>query len=245
MTGSAGPLGRKTPTDFAHVDRYPLTATTTPATPAPVVVGVNWYVEFDQPTKDGSGHYWVARDGRLTRVRGGHCVCLKPRGVVDNTAWWDFYDQGAEGACIGFGSSRMMTLLNRRRYLARWLWDKAKSVDEWPETNPGDDDGTSVRAALDVLRTQGHVAWRPSYEPLQTDWQHRDELVGSAGEGIAANRWATSTDEVLSVLGYDGLDYVDVLNSWGKSYPHLVRMPATVLERLRTEDGEVAVVTDR
>ena len=25
--------------------------------------------------------------------------------------WWDFYDQGTEGACVGFGCSRMMSLL--------------------------------------------------------------------------------------------------------------------------------------
>jgi hypothetical protein len=65
------------------------------------------------------------------------------------------------------------------------------------------------------------------------------------GEGIKANRWARNIDDVLSTLGYDGLDYVDVLNSWGRGYPHLTRMPATVLERLRKEDGEVAIVTDR
>ena len=30
---------------------------------------------------------------------------------------------GPEGACVGFGCSRMMSLLNRKRYDARWLWD--------------------------------------------------------------------------------------------------------------------------
>ena len=65
------------------------------------------------------------------------------------------------------------------------------------------------------------------------------------GEGIKANRWARSVDDVLTTLGYSGLDYVDVLNSWGRSYPHLTRMPAKVLERLWKEDGEVGLVTDR
>jgi hypothetical protein len=245
MTTSPGPLGRRPPADFEHVERYPLTAATAPSVPTPVVLGINWYVEFDAPAKDGQGHYWIARDGKLTKVRGGHCVCLKPRGVTDTAAWWDFYDQGAEGACVGFGSSRAMTLLNRKRYFARWLWDKAKAIDEWSETNPGDDQGTSVRAGLDVLRLQGHVSWRTSYEPLNVDWRHRDDLVGAVAEGIKANRWATSTQDALDVLGYGDLDYVDVINSWGRSYPHLVRMPATVLEQLRKEDGEVGIVTDR
>jgi hypothetical protein len=241
-----GALGRRAPTDWEHVDRYPLTAETVPPRPTPVVIGVRWYVEFDKPVIDSQGHYWIARDGKLTTVRGGHCVCLKPRNTSDLVTWWDFYDQGHEGACVGFGCSRMMSLLNRQKYLARWLWDRAKSVDDWPETNPGDDDGTSVRAALDILRTEGHVRYEASMKPLQTDWRKRDELVGVGEEGIKANRWATSIDDVLATLNYTGLDFVDILNSWGsRGYPHLVRMPATVLERLRTEDGEVAVVTDR
>lgn len=238
-------LGRRPPGDWKHLDRYPLTAATTPAAPVPVVLGVNWYREFDNPVKDAQGHYWIARDGKLTRVRGGHCVCLKPRSARDSVQRQVFYDQGAEGACIGFGTSRLLSTLNGKLYLARWLWDKAKAGDEWPETNPGDDQGTSVRAGLEVLRTQGHVPWRASYEPLQTDWQARDRLPGVPAEGIAAYRWATSTDDALAVLGYDGLDYVDVLNSWGTDYPHIVRMTASVLERLRSEDGEVGIATDK
>jgi hypothetical protein len=41
------------------------------------------------------------------------------------------------------------------------------------------------------------------------------------------------------------LNYVDILNSWGRGYPHLVRMPVTVLDRLLREDGEMTLVTDR
>ena len=75
-----GPLGRRPPSDWTHVDKYPLTARTAPAKPTPVVIGVNWYAEFDKPQKDAQGHYWIARDAKLTTVRGGHCVCLKPQG---------------------------------------------------------------------------------------------------------------------------------------------------------------------
>jgi hypothetical protein len=190
------------------------------------------------------GHYWIGK-GDLGRIRGGHCVCLKPKSARDSVQRWQFYDQGAEGACVGFGASRMMNFFNGKLYLARWLWDMAKKIDEWSDTNPGDDNGTSVRAALDVLRTQGHVPYTDKLAPMQTDWQRRDELVGKPAEGIAANRWITSMDDALQVLGYTGLDYVDVLNSWGTSYPHLVRMPVTTLERLWREDGEIGVPTDR
>lgn len=232
MAAHAQPLGRIAPTDWTHVERYPLTASVMPPKPVPVAIGVNWYVEFDTPERDSAGHYWIARSGKLTTIRGGHCVCLKPRGVKDQVAWWRFYDQGREGACVGFGCSRMMTLLNRKRYDARWLWNAAKSVDEWPDTNPGDDNGTSVSAGCDVLRTQG--------------LQRYGRTMPTLDEGIAANRWALSTPDTLAALGMNGSDYVEILNSWGvKGYPHVVRMPVEVLDRLRLEDGEIAIVTDR
>jgi hypothetical protein len=569
-----GPLGRRPPTDFAHVERYPLTEPRRAGVvaPTPVVIGVNWYVEFDRPEKDSKGRWWVARDGRLTTVRGGHCVCLRPAGSSDPDSWWEFYNQGDEGACssadtevltssgwklwpdcdrsellgtvnpsthelefqspiawqefehdgpmhyidhksmdfavtpdhrmlvrpwnesqrtlasefsftqakdigwysgsmpapagwrgveldalsigrrrysgddflallalvtsdgwagstentrnrvsfccfrpdryemvaalahrlgigeqpnrkgvwqfsdpdlaawlranaytggvyrsphkrvppivqqassrqiklfleffgdqhvaaserrsffsssaelvddlqilllklgrrsgiyerdardarindrdvlaanctrdmtlnewtgdrlsierkrqiqvesyrgpvycatvpngtlvtrrnrqvlisgncVGFGISRLTSHLNRKRYDGFELYRAAKKVDEWP----GEDyDGTSVRAGLDVLRTQGH--W------LVTRGHTR---AAQLSEGIAANRWVTSIKDCLSVLGTPDGDSVEVLNSWGKSYPQIVHMPASVLERLWCEEGEIGVVTDR
>ena len=111
--------------------------------------------------------------------------------LQDSQSWWDFYDQGKEGACVGFGCSRMMSLLNRKRYDARWLWDWAKSSDEWPDTNPGDDQGTSVRAACDILRSRGHVPWKDAYKGRT--YKQRDKEEPAAGEGITANRWAKTS----------------------------------------------------
>ncbi len=99
------------------------------------------------------------------------------------------YDQRQEGACVGFAASWMMSILNRRRYNPWWLWDEAKKVDHWPDTNPGDGQGTSVRAAMDVLRGLGHVrVYRGQDRPA------------SLREGITENRWATSVDEVRTCL---------------------------------------------
>jgi hypothetical protein len=99
------------------------------------------------------------------------------------------YDQGREGACVGFASSWMVSILNRRAYDARWLWDRAKEVDEWQQTNPGDGKGTSVRAAMDVLRTQGHARIaRGRTQPC------------SLGEGLLENRWATSVDGIRASI---------------------------------------------
>jgi hypothetical protein len=246
LTATAGPLGRRVPPDWEHVEKYPLTAETAPARPSPVILGVNWYVEFDQPERDSHGNFWVARSGKVTTVRGGHCICLRPRRAEDPTSWWEFYDQGNEGACVGFGSSRAMSLLNRERYSARWLWDRAKATDAWPETNPGDEDGTSVRAALGILKAEGHVPWTSLARAADGDYERRAKLRPSLEKGISAYRWVRSVDDLLAVLGYDGLDFVDFYNSWGRGYPHITRMPASVLEKLIfQEDGEAGVITDR
>ena len=228
-----GALGRIVPPDWRHVENFPLTALTFPVRPTPAVIGVNWYVEFDEPEQDSQGHWWIARDGRLTKIRAGHCVCLKERGAPDPDQWWEFYDQGAEGACVGFGVSRLASHLNKKIYDARWLYHEAQKID----SRPGEDYvGTTVRAGLDVLRKRGHRVVGPDGVAARPD----------VAEGIVANRWAQNIEDVLRVLGYAGLDYVDVLNSWGRSgYPHLVRMPATVLDRLRREEGEIGLVTDR
>jgi len=204
--------------------------------PVPVVIGVNWYSTFSDPVVGSDGRWWIGR-GDLGYIRGGHAVCLKPQSLVDSAAWWQWMDQGREGACVGFAASRAMMLLNRKRYDARWLWNRAKEIDEWPETNPGDDNGTSVRAAMDVLRMAGHVAVRNGKpRPLAPE------------DGIAENRWAQSVDEVLACLGsprYETIGAVPVLNSWGIQYPHTVWIPLDTLDRLIREDGEATMFTDR
>jgi hypothetical protein len=132
-------LGRQVPTDWRHYEKFALTAETTPDTPTPVVIGVNWYSNFDHPVRDSRGRWWIGK-GDLGRIRGGHCVCIEPgdqldangkvvRSLQDTAGWYKFYDQGAEGACVGFGGSRLVTLLNRKRYDARWLWDWSKAND--------------------------------------------------------------------------------------------------------------------
>ncbi|MCC6278459.1 MAG: hypothetical protein IT289_11150 [Oligoflexia bacterium] len=99
------------------------------------------------------------------------------------------YDQGSEGACVGFGSSWMMSILNRRYYDARWLWNMAKEVDIWPDTNPGDQNGTTVMAAMDILRGLGHVrvVGQRRYRPNKK-------------EGILENRWAENVDQIRTAI---------------------------------------------
>jgi hypothetical protein len=97
------------------------------------------------------------------------------------------YDQGHEGACVGFSQSWMMSILNRKLYDAHWLYQQAQLVDEWPSTPP--EEGTSLRAAFDILRTKGH---RRVYAGVSRPVEEQ--------QGIAANRWATTIDEIRAAI---------------------------------------------
>jgi hypothetical protein len=240
-------FGRFVPDDWTHVEKYPLSALPTAEVRrrVPVVIGVNWYAEMGDPKRDKNGDYFMVGAKKVTRIRGGHCVCLEPGGEPDRDAWWEFYDQGSEGACVGFGWSRCMTILNAgEQYTARWLWDRAKEIDEWPETKPGDDQGTSVRAAGDILSKKGHVDWTNGHDDYIARAKYRPDLR----DGIQRFRWARTVDEVHFMLDNakaDKLGAVPVLNSWGRGYPHRAWMPDDLLDRLIREDGEIAVPTDR
>ncbi len=236
------PLGREEPTDWNHVELYELTPETLPTTPTPVVFGVRWYTAFDHPTKDASGRWWIGREASWGTVRGGHAICAKPYGVLDPDAWWSLYNQSPYGgACVGFSSSRMMSLLNRYRYDAPWIWEEAKKIDGLANTNPGDRGGTTVRAALDILRKRGHR--RGAFGKGAPE---------SLGEGISENRWATDPQTVIQTLtvGTTGgvtksLGAIPLLNSWGRGYPHTVWIPGEACRRLLNEGGEAATITDR
>lgn len=226
-------LGRMVPTDWKHTEKYPLLATTIPDAPMPVIAGTNWYREFDRPQYDRSDRrWWVARDGNLTAVRGGHAYCLKPETMRDLVAWWVFYNQLNEGACCGEGGCRAMSLVDRKRFDPFALYRAAQKVDEWPGENYS---GTSVRATVDVLRTEGARVVRAGKtgDPNRT-------------HGIAVNRWATSMADIYACLKSPRMEaqgLVAFLNSWGPDYPHIVYMPAEVFERLLREDGEATVFT--
>lgn len=66
------------------------------------------------------------------------------------------YDQGQEGACVGFAWSWAMSILNRRFYAARKLYIEAQHRDQYADTPP--EEGTDVVAGAQVLMEQGH--WR-------------------------------------------------------------------------------------
>jgi hypothetical protein len=244
---SEKPLGRRTPPDFKHVQRYGLSALALPLPPA--------------GTEKSLGLPW----------------------------WWKLHDQGEEGSCEGFGNSAMMSITNHRqrllatgtnvtyRYDARWLYGEAQLIDEWSDTPPAE--GTSGRAACEILRTRGH-------RRIQNGVTGPENLAN----GISTYRWAVNVDEIRAAI-YAGLAvafginwyanfdkpvvYLNerwigrgalgtirgghclciyrmsdrrqafmLMNSWGAYYPP-VWIPYTIVGQLLSEYGEAAVITDR
>jgi hypothetical protein len=242
-------LGRRVPTDDNHVLRFPLAALPQDEQPTgvPVVLGINWYTNFDNPVRERDGRWWIGRgdlggDPRrpLCRDQARRRRPRRPDLVVG------VLRPGPRGRVRRLRLVACMSLLNRKRYYARWLWDQAKLIDDWADTNPGDDNGTSVRAAMEVLRIVGHIPWRTEFS--RDSLSQRDARRADATDGITAYRWATDTADVLRMIDMPlatRLGAVPILNSWGKDYPHIVWMPGETLERLHNEDGEVAVITDR
>jgi hypothetical protein len=240
----AGGLGLRKPTDDRHVRRWSLTPGTMPSTPTPVVIGSNWYHRFDDPVFL-NGAYWLVRPGTPEAewggIRGGHCTCLRPDAISD--LWYPYYDQGSEGACVGFGWARYASLVNRQRYDGQKLYEDAQKIDEWDDTPP--EEGTSVRAGGDVMRTTG---------PLRILRNGvRDPHGPYAYDGISQNRWATSIAEIAACLDPVGAGkkirargWVRLLNSWGTGYPKEVRVDLDTLRILIIEQqGEATIAIDK
>jgi hypothetical protein len=108
------------------------------------------------------------------------------------------YDQGSEGACVGFAWSWAMSFLNRRFYAARKLYLEAQLIDPWSDTPP--EEGTSTVAAANVLINQGH-------------WRFARGLTWPVAmlEGIKEFRWATTVDEMRFAIS-QGLPVVLGIN---------------------------------
>ncbi len=83
-----------------------------------------------------------------------------------------------------------------RRYNPIRVWNEAKKIDEWDDTNPGDDNGTSVNAGYAVVRNEGmqrvtSISIVDDVVVPKTGTYKPDQV-----EGIIANRWATTVDEL-------------------------------------------------
>jgi hypothetical protein len=218
-TNHPKPLGRVEPPDTRHLERWPLAPVLDTLTrPVPVIIGIPWRSNFDAPVFI-AGRWWIGKADDLGWVRGGHEICLRPPSMTDLTDWWRFYDQGAEGACVGFAASRMMSLLNRARYDARWLYHEAQKIDGWPTPARGARQG---RAACDILRAR----------------RTQDAGVGGAASGARHLREPVGRERRRDRLRRcrrrrtAPVGGLPLLNSWGEGgFPHVAWVPFDVARR--------------
>jgi len=212
-----GPLGRRPPKDWVHVERFSLPAP--PKQNLPVVVGSLWLASMDQPVKGTDGRWRICTQPNWMNAptRGGHAYCLQPLTVSDN--WWPNHDQ-QRGSCTGHSIARAAELLYRKAHDSEAWYDRNQQVDEWADTPP--QEGSSVRAAFDVWRNEGAI-------PLR----------GGTRRKLRANRWATSGEDIGATLGYQ--TEVPILQSWGRAWPRRVWAGLEVLDWLLPRDGEAGV----
>jgi hypothetical protein len=242
-------LDRVPSATFEHIDKYPLTSTIAAETDESVVIGVNWYSNFDRPetmTIRGRQRQVIGR-GDLGRLRGGHATCLRNYHVADTLGWYRYYDQGQEGRCVEFASLRERTLSNRVRYdiTSRFHYHWMQENDYWNGCFLGHGgetyEGTSVDAGLNFMRKVGPVRALPKGAPLTME-----QAVPRPEDGISVFRWARDWNDVRTVLSVpDWMPGVPMLNSWGRSYPREVILLDDAGARLLAEDGEMGVVTDK
>ena len=119
--------------------------------------------------------------------------------------WISLHNQFDQGSCVPHATSLMLAILNEQqcreqgikkpyiRYNPWWLWDRAKEIDAFQDTNVGDTNGTTVKAACEVLRNIGHVLWldendKNSYSEPQLSY------------GIENYVWANTVDEIRTTI---------------------------------------------
>lgn len=130
--------------------------------------------------------------------------------VLGLPSWLDSHDQGREGSCVGHAVALERAIVNSaelhregshgyRRYDPITLWRAAKAIDEYPQTKPGDELGTSVRAAYEIARTMGLARVRSMHVvngvPIPTGLQD-----ASAEEGVEEYRWARTVDAIRAAI---------------------------------------------
>lgn len=108
-----------------------------------------------------------------------------------------------------------------RRYDPLDIWDQAKLADGFSDTNPGDNNGTTVVAAYDVMRDRGPR--RIATNGIRISSGGMPEIISPSKEGpplvqegVKTNRWATTVDEMRTAIS-DGQPVV-IGTNWYSSF---------------------------
>lgn len=171
-------------------------------------------------------------------------------------------DQGAEGACVGFGWAHELAarpaVVPVTNDVARSIYREARQLDEWP----GEDyDGSSVLGGAKAVARRGFMAeyrWAFSTEDVLRTLGHRGPVVcgtwwyrgmvepNSAGrvemtgEIVGGHCWLARGVNVKRGL-------VLCRNSWGAEWGHFGDFTLTFdqLDALLSDEGEACVPVGR
>lgn len=142
--------------------------------------------------------------------------------------WHKSHDQGSDGSCVGHGVAIERAITNTaqnilegipgfktRRYDPISIWNGAKEIDEWEDTNPGDSNGTSVNAAYKHIRDKGiirvkHIALS-GFTPIPIGSYNI-----SKSDSILSYKWATSVDQIRMAI-HSGLPVTIGVN-WYRNF---------------------------
>jgi hypothetical protein len=117
------------------------------------------------PSK-GTERDWTYQDALTAGALGA--VAALPPSVDLRRPWWAIDDQGATGSCVGWASAEGVVrfhmvgagrLAKNQMLSARYVWMAAKETDEFTQRPASfiEEDGTSLKAAMDVCRKFGVV----------------------------------------------------------------------------------------
>lgn len=191
---------------------------------------------------------------------------------ITNRTWYttNVFDQGETSHCVAYSSIGwlMASPVRNTKGLPTFkeLYDECQKNDEWPGEEPSYQ-GTSVRAAMKVLKNRGYVSeyrwafsaatvvdhllttsplvvgttWYGSmFDPDKNGFVH----VGSEPVGGHAYLLIGANRDKLCPDGSRGA--IRAINSWGRSFGQSGRfwISFTDFDRLMQEDGEAATATE-
>lgn len=246
-------LGRRTPPNFEHVSRYPLSALI--ADPLHALA----YPPAGTEKSLGLPWWWKQHD----QGQEGACVGFGCSAMTSITNRLQRYH----------GTGQWVTY----RYASRWLYLEAQLVDQWSDTPPAE--GTSVDAGASILLNQGHRRVQNGVAgPVMSEhgisayrWaQNYDEVRAAIWANLAVAIGVNWYNAFFAPYEFNGERWIDIptgnkiagghcvclyrmsdrrqafafMNSWGASYPP-TWIGYETLNRLLNESGEAVVIADR
>lgn len=130
--------------------------------------------------------------------------------------------------CVGHGVAMERAITNTsqnkmlnikgwktRRYDPISIWNGAKIIDEWEDTNPGDSNGTSVNAAYRHIHKNGIVRVKRMIMKDNVPIPY-GSYPPSKKDSIASYKWATTVDQIRIAI-HNGVPVTIGVN-WHRSF---------------------------